>query len=356
MREYLYNLATDKKKGFILSPIKGLLFLLALLYGFVIRVLALFCGLNMRRIGCKVISIGNITLGGTGKTVLVEYIARCLRERGHKVAVITRGYKRKPAGFKPPAANYRNTGDEPFMLSRNLVSVPVIVDSNRVKAAQKAIKDYSVDTVILDDAFQQWGIKKDLNILTIDASNPFGNRNMIPRGILREPLSALKRADVFMLTKTNIIPAGIELKDYLNKINPEAVVFESSHRPESFYKIDEEKNLLSIDAFKGKNAALFSGIGDPDSFTKLVMQLGVKVESVFKYPDHYNYTQQDLDKIVKLAKVKGVDFVLTTQKDAVRLSDLRFTDYDLQLMVLRIGIEIKDEERFINRLLRVYSL
>jgi len=356
MQGYLYNLATDKKKGFVAATIKAVLFLLSLVYGLVIRVLILFYRFRPRRFNCKVIGIGNITLGGTGKTVLVEYVARCLKEHGHKTAIITRGYKRNPT-------SYDSMGDEPFMLSKSLIDVPVIVDSDRVRAIDSAIKNYSIDTVILDDAFQQWKIKKDLEIVAIDVINPFGNRHMLPRGILREPLAGLKRADEFILTKTNINPDSEELIGYLKSINPAAGIFESRHKQTGFYKIGGDANLLPLDAFKGRRAVLFSGIGDPDSFTSLIEQLGIKVEAAFKSRDHYNYTQQDIESIIRKSQEERVDIIITTEKDAARLSDLKLTTClpagqagNLQLLVLRIEIDLKDEQKFVDRLLSIYSL
>ncbi len=180
MQEYLYNLATDKHKGFIAGVIKLFLFILSLLYGLIVSILILFSRLKPYRLNCKVISVGNITLGGTGKTSLVEYIARHLKQQGHKVAIISRGYKKKTKRYPLNAIRYEEMGDEPYMLYKNLGDIPVLVDSDRIRAARKAIKDYSADTVILDDAFQQWGIIKDLDIVTVDATNPLATAASSP--------------------------------------------------------------------------------------------------------------------------------------------------------------------------------
>lgn len=337
--------------------------MLSLMYGLVIRVMAAFYAFRPYRLSCKVISIGNITLGGTGKTVLVEYVAGVLRERGYIPAIITRGYKRKTSNLSKLGENYESMGDEPFMLLENLSSVPakgrpgiaLIVNPDRISAAHAAIRDYKADTVIMDDAFQQWHIKKDLNIVVVDAANPFGNRQMIPRGILREPLSALKRADVFLLTKTNISPESGVLKGQLKNINSNADIFESRHSPQYFYPVGQRQNRLELSAFDGRSAVLFCGIADPDSFVTTLRHIGIRPESVFKYPDHYSYTQADMDNIAAEAKAKQAEVLITTEKDAARLSGLRLAGYELQILVLRIAIEIKDEQRFVDRLLRVYS-
>ncbi len=363
MQDYLYNLATDKVRGLIPAAIKLFLFILSIIYGLAVRILIFFELISPRRLNCKVISIGNITLGGTGKTSLVEYIARYLKNQGHKVAILTRGYKRRitqyairlPAG-RQGNTQYETMGDEPYMLAKNLGDTPVLVGEDRIRAAHQAIDNEQADTVVLDDGFQQWRIKKDLEIVTIDATNPFGNCHLIPRGILRQPLSSLGRADVFVLTKTNLVPNIKDTRDFLAHINPKALIFESIHQPLGFYKIDEPNELLSLEIFKGKSAALFSGIGDPDSFEKIIKNLGIKIGLSLRFRDHYNYNQEDLDEIIKISKDKNIDLIITTQKDAVRISNLQLITYNLQLLVLRIGIKIiKDEDKLHNRLLKLYS-
>ncbi|MDD5596199.1 MAG: tetraacyldisaccharide 4'-kinase, partial [Candidatus Omnitrophica bacterium] len=268
MKNYLYNLATDRSKGLIAGILKFFLFLFSLLYAFAIKILSSWNLRNAVRLNCKVISVGNITLGGTGKTTLVEYIAKILKENGHKVAILTRGYGRNCI---------EKMGDEPSMLAGNLKDVSVLVDSDRIRSAHKAIEDHCVDTVILDDGMQQWKIKKDLEIVTIDSLSLCGNRQLIPRGILREPLSALKRADIFLLTKVNLNPQIEQTKSYLRQINPKAEIFSSLHQPVGFYELAKKEELSDPLALKGKNVTLFSGIGDPDSFENLISSLGINI-------------------------------------------------------------------------------
>lgn len=358
MLNHLYNLATDRYNGFGPSIIKFFLFILSLAYGLTVKILIYFSRSNQRRINCKVISVGNITPGGTGKTVLVEFIARYLKQQGHKVAILSRGYKRnKAADNEISTMDSKAMGDEPYMLSRSLGDVPVIVDADRVRAGELVIDKYGVDTVILDDAFQQWKIKKDLEIVTIDANNPFGNRHLMPRGLLREPLSSLKRADVFVLTKVNLKGDVQDTENFLRRINSDALIFESAHKPAGFYDINKPEELLNADMLSLTAVALVSGIGDPQSFENLIRGLGIDFGLSFRFADHHNYTQEDLNRITLNCEAKKIDTVVTTEKDMVRLEGLSLSACKLRILVLRINLGfINDEQGFHNRLLKLYSL
>jgi tetraacyldisaccharide 4'-kinase len=347
MLGFLYNVATDKYKGIPVLLIKCFLFLLSFIYGLIIKILAFFCRLRPFCLDCKVISVGNITLGGTGKTALVEYIARYLKNQGRKVAIITRGYKRKTRD---------SMGDEPYMLKQHLKDVPVIVDANRRRAVLSAIRDYAVDTVIFDDGFQQWRIKKDLEIVTINATDPFGNRYLIPRGILREPLSSLRRADCFVLTNSNLDTKTEETKNILKALNPQAQVSESVHNPLAFYNIDKPDALYAVSLLKGRRVTLFSGIGNPGSFEELISRLGIIIGLVFRFPDHHNYNEEELDKIIKDSSDRDINTIITTEKDAARLDGLRQRGKGVSILVLKVEMKIKDEQKFCDRLLKLYSV
>ncbi|HTZ11664.1 MAG TPA: tetraacyldisaccharide 4'-kinase [Candidatus Margulisiibacteriota bacterium] len=344
LRDYLYSLATDKRKGILSLLPKAFLYLLSLLYFFLVSSLALFNRLASRRFPCRVISVGNITLGGTGKTPLVELIVRYLKSEGHKVAVLTRGYKKKSDTM----------GDEAYMLSRKLDGTPVIVDANRRRGIRRAIKEYAVDTVVLDDGFQQWGIKKDLEIVTVDAVNPFGNGQLIPRGILREPLSSLKRADIIVLTKVDLASGLTQTKDIARKMSPKALVLESTHLPLGFMPLDGLTPLAGLEEFTGRQAALFCGIGDPESFRILISSLKIRVELFFKFSDHHHYSAEDLRKIADSCREHDIKTVLTTEKDAARLQAL--ASLIEGGWFLKIALKLKDEERLRDRLSKLYIL
>jgi tetraacyldisaccharide 4'-kinase len=362
LRVLLYDLATDKRNGFFPSVGKFFLWVASCGYGLGVRFLAWYCASTAIRLPCKVISVGNISLGGTGKTVLVEFIAGYLRQQGHKVAVLSRGYKRK---YRVPRTAYREKtegyyeemGDEPAMLKMRLKDVPVIVDHDRARGARLAIAEYGVDTVILDDGFQQWKLKKDLEIVAIDAGCSFGNMQVIPRGVLREPLSALQRADVFVITKTNLNPEAGEVSGFLKSFNPGAPVFESEHALIGFYLSERPGSLAGIDALKGKKAVLVSGIGDPVSFEKIIAQSGVSIGHAFAFPDHHPYTENDAERIFRECRERAIDTVITTEKDSVRFVPVMGSKpKNVQVWIVRIALRLKnDEQGFCIRLRGIYS-
>ncbi|MCU0651550.1 MAG: tetraacyldisaccharide 4'-kinase [Candidatus Omnitrophica bacterium] len=356
MREFLYNLATDKSQGFLAEAAKMGLFFLSLIYGLIVRVLAVFYGLKPYSAGCKVISVGNITLGGTGKTVLVEHIARFLKGQGRAIAILSRGYKRNLKTYDLKLTAFENMGDEPCMLQSKLTGIPIIVDADRMQGAKKAVRDYAVDTVILDDGFQQWKIKKDLDIVTIDATDPFGNQQVLPRGILREPLSSLKRAGIFVLTKTNLNPNIEDIVEFLQEINPQALIVESAHQPRCIFKLGNREEVFDLSLLKGKTIALFCGIGDPDSFENLSLGLGARIGLSKQFSDHHNYSRQDLENIIRQAEEEGIDTIVTTEKDAVRLNGQGFEGLKIQILVLHIELKItKNEEGLYTRLRQLYN-
>ena len=358
LKSYLYDIVVDKRRGVAALLIKSILLPLSWLYGLMVRILIFFSKFSPYRLRCRVVSIGNITLGGTGKTSLVEYIARYLKDHGHKAAVLSRGYKRKVTTSPGHhVTDYENMGDEPYMLSQHLGDIPVLVDTKRIRSAKKAIKEYGADTVVLDDALQQWRIKKDLEIVAIDATNPFGNRYLIPRGILRQPVSSLNKTDIFILTKTNLNPYTARLSDFLKQISPQAEIVEAQHTPKGFYDLLDPGKFIGTEALKNKTAALISGIGDPASFEHLVKSLGIHIGLSFRFPDHHNYTQEELDEIISCCKTKNINTIITTEKDAVRLDGLKFMVGGLELLVLRIELKItKNEEGLHDRLLKLYPV
>ncbi len=317
------------------------LLLVSFIYGFLIR-LILSCyqtGLfKSSKPDCRVISVGNITWGGTGKTPLIEVITRFLKQKGKSPAILIRGYGK----------------DEVYMLKDKFRDTPVLASRDRIKIAQDARKRYSANTIILDDGFQHWRMARDLDIVLIDATCPFGNRRMIPRGMLREPLSSLSRADVFVLTKTDLVGTNnIELiKQELRKHNLEAAIYEARHMP-TFLRSLDRCEKLELPIIKNQQIAVISGIASPRSFAQTLTLLGAKISLKFYFPDHYHYSQEDLERIERQCLKQQIETVVTTEKDAAKLTVLlKSKRLKLKLLVLYIELKIvKDEEKFFRFLL-----
>ncbi|MEK7578443.1 MAG: tetraacyldisaccharide 4'-kinase [Patescibacteria group bacterium] len=371
LKNYFYDLVTDKKNGylacgfgyrkpnhgFLACVIKFFLLVLSWIYSFIIRVLIFFYSRKPYQAECKVISVGNITWGGAGKTPLVESIARHLKEKKYRIAILSRGYKRKAAAIKGRRlAGYEAMGDEPYMLSKNLSGIPIIVDANRMRALVKAHKECKIDIAILDDGFQQWGIKKDLEVVVVDATEAFGNRQMIPRGILREPLSSLRRADIFVLTKIDIgNPNILRIKDFLNSVNPKAEIFESVYKPIGFCEISGCSGLLNTDALKGKTVTVISGIANPGSFEHLLLGLGINIGLSFRFPDHFAYRKQVMDDILKKTQEINISTIITTEKDLVRIP-VETLNTKIKIFALRIELKVTtNEKEFFDRISDIFT-
>lgn len=297
--------------------------------------------LHDQPLGCLVVVVGNLTVGGTGKTPVVEKFARALRDRGRKVAILSRGYRSKaPPMWKkwwyrishtdepPPRIvsdgqrvllDSEQAGDEPYMLARNLPGVFVIVDKNRVKAGAYAIKKFGCDTLILDDGFQYLPLKGRLNLLLVDKTNPFGNGHLLPRGILREPIKHLKRASYVFLTKSDG-ERDLELEELIQKHNPGVDVIECAHRPQYLQRFGSDERQ-PLEWLRGKNVGAFSGIAVPEGFEKFLRDLGGHIAFTRRYLDHYRFTSEDFVEIFTEGIEQKVEFIVTTEKDAVRLPD-----------------------------------
>ena len=348
-REYLQDLVTGKIKGPGGEFFRGCLFVLSLVYGLAVVILAAFYRIRPMRFRVKVISVGNITLGGTGKTTFVEYLSAKLSSGDNKIAVLSRGYKRDAR-----RSGAQGLGDEPAMLQQNLPLARVVVDKNRIRAAQSAIRDYGSNILILDDGLQQWKIFKDLEIVMIDAGNPFGNYRLLPAGFLREPLSALKRADIFVLTQ---VYSGQDLDGLtarLKRINSQALIVESRHEFKRISRLDQADVYLDPGILGGKPVAIFSGIGNPEGFEKSVCGLGIKVAKYFKFADHHDYTQEDILGIVREAKENNLEAIITTQKDAVKIRELGIKWPEILVLEIKLSIT-KNEAEFNRRLLKLHS-
>ena len=314
-----------------------------------------------KSIGCLVVSIGNLTTGGTGKTPVVEVFAKTLSQKGRKVAILSRGYRSKERSLltklKQKFSSKRNeippkvvsdgknlllnsefAGDEPYMLASNLRDVAVLVDKDRVKSGLYAIEEYETDTLILDDGFQYLNLKPLINIMLVDSTSPFSNHYVLPRGLLREPIKNLRRADYIFLTKSNGKPHLRHLKSFLQKHNRRAEIIECCHKPqylENVYRKDVRKELSFL---KNLKIAALSAIAKPESFEEFLTDFGSTIVHSQAFADHHRYTQQEIIDFINESKEKGAQMIVTTEKDAVRIP--RLDRQDIQLYFLRVEIDI----------------
>jgi len=336
----------------LLAVLKGLSLVFALIVG--TRYFLYGVGILRRYpLGVQVISIGNVTAGGTGKTPVTEIFARTLAAEGRKVAILSRGYRRKEAPWwqrlftqviVPPLVvsdgkhvllDAATGGDEPYMLASNLPGVAVVVDRNRVKAGRYAVKKLGCDTIILDDGFQYQRLKHSVDVVLVDSTNPFGNGNMLPRGILREPARNLKRADIVFLTKCRGDVSAVRKE--VRKYNTKAEIVECNHAPKLLKDVWSREEF-PLDWLKGKTTCTLSGIASPKGFENSLRRLGAKVVWCERYADHHRYDSREILSALNRTADEGADALVTTEKDAVRFPRLETSP--VRCLYLRIAIEI----------------
>ena len=306
------------------------------------------------RLPCPVISIGNITVGGTGKTPAVYHIARHLKDAGYRVAILSRGYGAQDPGRGLVVADGNRVlagpeaaGDEPFMLAQKLRDVPVLVGRDRVSLGQRAVRDFAAQVIIIDDGFHYFRLQRDLDIVLINSRNPFGNGYLLPRGTLREPISSIGRAQLIMLSKVDQTTNAAGLEKTIQKYNPRAPIFKASLQAQAL-KSTANDETLSPAALQGKRAAAVCSIGDPDSFFSLLESLGVTVTAKLAFPDHHWYDAADY-RVINQSGGKA-DFIITTEKDIAKLSKNMIDKH--KLSTLQTGLQIAGEEEFFKTICR----
>ena len=301
------------------------------------------------RLACTVISIGNITIGGSGKTPIAMYLAERLASIGKKVVILSRGYKGKAGDIaivsdgKHISLGPEDAGDEPYLMATKIKTVPVIVGRDRYKTGLYAIEKFSPDIIILDDGFQHIRLARDIDILLVDSRRAFGNGYLFPLGILREPLNGLKRATLVLLKKSeeNTLESEEKNSSQLTGQMKDFPIIPFTYKPVAIRNLVNGARL-HIDSLKGKRVATLSGIADPKSFKGTVEGLGAVVIREFSYPDHYKYTSCELNNIVKQMKDIDVEILITTEKDAVKLEKLQIGN--LSIFALEIDIHIKNPD------------
>lgn len=314
-------------------------------------------------LGIQVISIGNVTAGGTGKTPVTELFARTLAAQGRKVAILSRGYRRKEAPWYrrmftdvvvPPlvVSDARRVlldsavgGDEPYMLASNLPGVAVVVDRNRVKAGRYAIKRLGCDTLILDDGFQYQRLKHTVEVVLVDATNPFGNGHMLPRGVLREPVRHIRRADLIFLTKCRGDVSAV--REEIRKYNKTAGIVECNHSPRILRDVWSREEF-PLSWLEGKTCCTLSGIASPKGFENSLRAMGAKVVWCERYADHHRYDSSEILYALNRTADMGADALVTTEKDAVRFP--RFETVPVRCLYLRIAIEVLSGRRHFDEI------
>ncbi|MBM3979411.1 MAG: tetraacyldisaccharide 4'-kinase [Planctomycetes bacterium] len=286
----------------------------------------------VHRAAVPVVSVGNLTLGGTGKTPCVEWVARFFRERDVQVAIVSRGYG---------AEQGRN--DEAMVLEENLPDVPHLQDPDRIAAAGRAVEELESELIVLDDGFQHRRLHRDLDIVLIDATRPPARDHLFPRGTLRESASGLKRAGAILLTRCDQVPAGdvAALRQWLAARWPQTPVATAAHKPAELVGCDGA--TAPVESLAGKVVGAFCGIGNPYAFRKTLEALGATVTAFRAFPDHHAYTRADVDELTRWADALPAGAVLaTTQKDWVKLRVPALAGR--ALWAVRIGLAVLDGE------------
>ena len=299
---------------------------LSFIYGSLVAIRNFFYETNIlstKSLNCKVISIGNITVGGSGKTPTVEYLSNLLQSKGHKVGIISRGYKRKSKstlvvtdGKKKPES-WKHVGDEPFLLAHKLENIPIVVGISRYKAGSMMIEKFQPDVILIDDGFQHLSLHRDLDIVLVNSKDKRSDHKLIPSGKLREPISNLTKADLIIITKSNIHTPSNYLINKIESFNRPTIYNEL--QIDSLLQIKSNK-INKLDKIANKKVYLFSALGDNESFKKIMGYTDAKIVGHSKYPDHYQYTLDDLNDIEQKATKCNAEFLITTEKDLVKIN------------------------------------
>jgi tetraacyldisaccharide 4'-kinase len=361
LEQFAIDVILERRHGVRAALLRALLYALSFIYERLVQFrLFLYRHRIFREhtLGCLVISIGNLTVGGTGKTPIVEKFARALRAGGRRVAILSRGYKSVPRRAKKKSWNTfakkepepprivsdgktllldsLTAGDEPYMLANNLKDVVVLVDKDRVKSGLFAIKELKADTLLLDDGLQYLHLKHRLDIVLIDRQAPFGNEHLLPRGTLREPPRNLRRASYVFITKSTGEPND-ELIQRIRRYNRTAEIIECAHRPLHLQNVLTGEQI-PLERLRDTYIGSICGIAAPESFEEGLQKLGARLELSKRYTDHHRYTEAELNSFITRCVRRDLEMIVTTEKDAVRFP--RLSRSDVPIFFLRVEIEI----------------
>ena len=351
------DLASLQKK-LLASPAHFLLIPFSWLYTLVISIRNRLYTLGVfkaRRLSCRVISVGNIVVGGTGKTPAVIAIAKHLQAKNVRVGILMRGYKRQSrekvtivSDGEKVCASLRESGDEADMMARHLNGIPIVVSSQRYRAGLVALERFGVDALLLDDGFQHRQLARDVDILTLSTKHPFGDpQRLLPAGTLREPPIALRRADIVLLTHTDTTHVLPHAKKAVSQLAPNALVLESIHQPRHVYPLLPKVDAAEIDfrsavsVLEGKRILAVCGIAQPETFVATLMQCAPESVELVAFPDHHAYTEDDVRQMNTAFQAAAADLIVVTQKDEQKLVDL-VKKKELPIVVLEVALIITE--------------
>ncbi len=361
LEEFGIDVVLERRHGVRASILRGILYALSFVYERLVQLRLYFYRKRIfreRALGCLVISIGNLTVGGTGKTPIVEKFARALQAGGRRVAILSRGYKSVPrrrgwlsrlrigdsdsprivSDGKSLLLDSLTAGDEPYMLAHNLKDVIVLVDKDRVKSGRLAIDKWNVDTLLLDDGFQYLHLKHRLDMVLVDRQAPFGNEFMLPRGTLRETPRNLRRGSYIFITK-NTGESNDTLVKRIRRYNRTAEIIECAHKPLYLQNVYTSERL-PLDALRDTFIGSLCAIAAPESFEGALQKLGAHVDLSKRYIDHHYYTEAELTSFINRCIRRDLVMIVTTEKDAVRMPRLPEAKVKVPIYFLRVEIEI----------------
>lgn len=342
---YAIRLMSGEARGPVAVILRAGLSALSLLYLVILFVWMLPYRLGIRkrrRLPCRVISIGNMTFGGTGKTPTVRAIATDLMARGVKPVILSRGHGGRSKGGavvvsdgKKRLVSAEECGDEPAMLADLLPGVPLVIGKNRFESGKLALLSFNPDVLILDDGLQYYQLYRQVDVVLINAAEPFGYGRVMPRGALREPISGLKRAGVVVITNSDrVSQAQLEsIGNRIAKIAPGKLVVEASHRPVGLRTLAGES--LGLEWLNGKPVATACSIGAPGLFSDSVARLGAEVVRTFDFPDHHLWQPEEIRSIAEESASAGAEVIVTTEKDAVKMPEA-----ELPVPILAVDIKM----------------
>ncbi|HWQ62201.1 MAG TPA: tetraacyldisaccharide 4'-kinase [Negativicutes bacterium] len=357
LQVFLYQLVHGKKRGPIAALLLGVLRFMSFVYGLGVDIkLGLYRAgvLKQHKLACRVISLGNITVGGTGKTPTAQRLAAIIRDMGYQVVILNRGYRASWRGHVGLVSDGRRiymsvneAGDEAYLLAKNLPGVAVVIGKNRNVTGDYAVANLKADFIILDDGYQHWQLARDLDVVLIDSINVFGNNFLLPRGTLREPLTHLNRADAFLLTRVDLSTNDARdiIRETLSRYNDQALVVESVHSPRCFIEIEDwykgvRPETVALETIRGKRVLAFSALGNPSSFEQSIAAFSAEAVESVRYPDHHDYTMAEMQHVMQRAVDREVFALVTTEKDAVKIPS-EFIHSERPLPVYVLGIEVR---------------